>query len=289
MRASIVGALIVLAVGGCSNDGDHDPPGEGTGRRDHVVDGGGPGDSATSDDLTLSPGRPSGTVLTGTAPLAVAGDTPVSTHVERLSGGALRVVPGPSRTLPTAVSFPDYVAAGRYPRAVLRVTPTSGGALSPGAADFEYGAVFRLDASSSGRLDDNGDNVFQRGLSGDSSMLKLEVDHGRPACKIHGDQGVVVVRSGLRITRGRWYDVRCSRVGTTVTVRTAPYGSGEPVLRSTSRATGTITFAPDRPASVGGKLTRSGDIVAQASDQFNGAIAKVWIRRPPTTAQADPG
>jgi hypothetical protein len=222
----------------------------------------------------------SSTKVASSAQFTVTGDTAVDISLAQLSGGSATFVDGPSDALPSAVQFPPYVAAGTYPRAVVRVSPSSGAGLDPGASDFEYGAVFRLDKTSDGRKIDNGDNLFQRGLSSESSMFKLQVDHGHPGCKVSGSSGHAVVTSPVSVVRDAWYVAVCSRVGSVLSVSIRPYGSDEaPVKTVLRRSTGTLTFGTDRPATIGGKVTASGDVVAGATDQFNGAVAQVWTGR----------
>jgi hypothetical protein len=240
--------------------------------------------AAAAANLTAVAKGTSGTPVTSAAQFTVTGNSPVGIGVSTVSGGGAELTAGPGGSLPTAVQFPAYVASGAYPRAVVRVTPSSGTALDPGTADFSYGAVVRLDATSAGRSDDNGDNAFQRGLWNESSMFKLEFDDARPACTVHGSTGRVVLRAATRITRGKWYRVTCSRTGGTVSVAVTPVGAGyasaTPARTSASGATGNVAFSGTRPASVGGKLTTSGAIDTAASDQFNGAVAEVWVSRP---------
>jgi hypothetical protein len=233
-----------------------------------------------SPSLTLTAAGTTSTTVTNGEQFTASGDTSVAISVAQLSGGRAALVDGPDGTLPRAVQFPPYVAAGTYPRAVVRLSPSSGAALDPGSADFEYGAVFRLDTVSDGRSIDNGDNVFQRGLSSEPSMFKLQVDHGHPSCKVAGSGGAVVVTSPVAITPNSWYQAVCSRVGSTVTVSVRPYLSQQqPVTTVGRRLTGTLTFGASRPATIGGKVTASGAVVAGATDQFNGAVAQVWTRR----------
>jgi hypothetical protein len=52
--------------------------------------------------------------------------------------------------------------------------------------DFRFGAAFRLDAVSQGSRADNGDNLVQRGLSGDPAQYKLQLDGRVPACRVQG-------------------------------------------------------------------------------------------------------
>jgi hypothetical protein len=239
-----------------------------------------PAQAATASLAVVAKGSP-GTTVTGASQFTVTGNSTVGVGVATVSGGHARLVAGPGGDLPAAVQFPAYVASGTYPRAVVRLTPSSGTALNPGTGDFTFGAVVRLDGTSSARSDDNGDNAFQRGLYDESSQFKLEFDAGRPACSVLGSAGRVIVRSGAGIAPGAWYQVTCSRTGGSVSMTVARVGSSTAAATRTSRtgATGNVTFAGSRPASVGGKLTPSGAVDTSASDQFNGAIAKVWVSR----------
>jgi len=236
--------------------------------------------SAATRLLTLNAVGAPLTLVSGSSQLAATGGTTVRIAMARLSGGNAVVVAGPSATLPRALQFPPYVASGVYPRAVVEVTPVSGSGLTPGASNFRYGAVFRLGRTSSGRAIDNGDNVFQRGLSSEGSMFKLDVDHGRPSCKVNGTAGPALVRSGVVVRRGAWYKAWCSRVGSTLSIEVKPYGSAAlPHRNVVSGSTGTIAFAANRPATIGGKASAVGTMVEAATDQLNGAVAQVWTSR----------
>ncbi len=234
--------------------------------------------AATSGSLLLRATGTTGPVVTGAGQFAVDGDTTVNISVARLSGGNTTIVAGPGSALPRAVKFPAYVSSGTYPRAVVSLTPTSGAALSPGSSNFVYGAVFRLDAKSSGRTADNGDNLFQRGLYSNSSQLKLQVDSGYPSCLVKGSSGQVYVKSSTKLAADRWYRTTCSRVGSRLTVQVAPYG-GTATSKSVTGSAGTLTFASTVRASIGGKLTSTGAVVSGSTDQFNGAVASAWIER----------
>ena len=190
--------------------------------------------AATTSSLALRATGTTGTIVTGADQFAVDGDTAVNISVAGVSGGHATVVAGPDSALPSAVKFPSYVSSGTYPRAVVRLTPTSGDALSPGSSDFAYGAVFRLDARSSGRSIDNGNNLFQRGLYSDSSQFKLQADGGYPSCLVRGSSGRVFVASSTKVTPDKWYRVTCSRVGSRVTVQVTPYGGGATVSKVVS-------------------------------------------------------
>ena len=220
-----------------------------------------------------------GTVVTGASQFTVTGDTTLSMSVAQISGGQAHVVAGPGGSLPSAIKFPAYVSSGTYPRAVVRATPTSGEALDPGYADFEFGAVMRLNAVSSGRTEDNGDNVFQRGLFNEPSMFKLQLDGGRPSCFVRGASGLATVRSSVSVARGSWYTVRCSRAGGQLSIDVTAWGSSTKVRTSVWQASGNVSFPSSRAASIGGKLDSLGEIVSGASDQMNGAVAQVWSNR----------
>lgn len=220
-----------------------------------------------------------GTIVTGADQFSVTGDTPLSMSVATYAGGQARVVDGPGGAFPSAVQFPGYVASGTYPRAVVRATPTSGQALSPGYADFQFGAVMNLDPVSAGRTDDNGDNVFQRGLFSEPSMFKLQLDGGRPGCFVRGESGLAAVLSSVTVARGFWYTVSCSRAGGQLSIDVTRWGSSTQVRTSVWQTSGNVTFPSSRAASIGGKLNTSNQIVYGASDQMNGAVAKVWSKR----------
>lgn len=235
--------------------------------------------AVTTPGTTQTARGSTGTPVTGAGQLASSGDTAVGISVAQLSGGQALVAAGPGGALPSAVQFPAYVATGTYPRAVVRVAPTSGAGLDPGSSSFEFGAVLRLDRVSSGRSLDNGDNVFQRGLSSDASMFKLELDSGRPSCKVRGASGELTVRSATTVARGGWYTVRCSRTASQVAVEVSGYGSTTTTRTVGNGTTGALTFRAGQAASIGGKLNASGAIVGSATDQLNGAVAQVWTRR----------
>lgn len=236
--------------------------------------------AATADSATLRATGPQGTVVTGADQVTLGGDTEVQVDVAELDGGHVKVAAGPDQALPRAWDFPAYLGTGTYPRAVMSVRPTSGDGLSPGAADFRFGAVFRLDRTSSGRTADNGDNIFQRGRYSEPSLFKLQVDHGFPSCQVKGSGGSVMVQSSVKVTPDAWYSATCSRVGSAVTIAVTPYAGAGPTVRDQEIGrTGTLSFSSARMASVGGKLASSGVAVSPSSDQLNGAVAEVSVRR----------
>lgn len=238
----------------------------------------GPAGAATAAEVNLTGKGPKGTPVTGVAQIAVTGGTEVDVDVSTVSGGEAVVARGPGEGLSRSVRFPRYVDSGSYPRAVLEVEPESGGAFDPGADDFSFGAVLKLAPRSDGRAEDDGDNVFQRGLYADAAQFKLQIDGGRPSCLVKGNAGRVKV-TGPKIDRGTWYTISCARKGSALVVKTARYdGTGGTDRHIATGSTGKLSFSSSTPASVGGKLDGSGKVVAGSSDQFNGRVAEVWLR-----------
>jgi hypothetical protein len=232
----------------------------------------------TAHSATLHATGAIGTVVTGEGQVAVDGDTAVDVSVADDEGGQVRVVDGPSSSLPRAWQFPTYQADGAYPRAAVGLSPTDGDAFSPGGSDFSYGSVFRLDAASSGRSSDNGDNIFQRGRYSEPAMFKLQVDHGYPSCMVKGSTGRASVKSSVKVDPDAWYAATCSRVGSTLTIAVTAYG-GDTVTDRADGDAGSVTFPDSLPASIGGKLNSSSLALANGSDQLNGAVAQVSISR----------
>lgn len=213
----------------------------------------------------------------GDALATQVGALDVSTSISRLAGGEVLVEgSGDDRVW----RFPVYrEAPGRYPRAAIRVVPEPR-SLVPGRAEFAFGADVALDPSSGGRAADNGDNVVQRGLSSDPSFFKLEVDERRPACTVRGDGGEIVLRAKDPLYVDVMYRLECRRDGDRVTLRVSEILPDRLVLREQSRARGQMgSVEPPEATSVaiGGKLSRAGELIRSASDQFNGTLANVWV------------
>ncbi len=163
---------------------------------------------------------------------------PVTVGIVSRSGGTIVVAKG--REGEPVLDMPGLSEGKDPPRAVVRVTAraSSEDALAPGEASFSVGADFRKDRESSGTEVDNGDNFIQRGLASDPGQFKIEVDRGRPACKIMGSEGSVEGKADRKVSSGRWYRVRCSRSEDTVTldlIEFAPYGR---VVDSSAQAKG---------------------------------------------------
>lgn len=205
-----------------------------------------------------------------------SGSANVRLDVTTLEGGELRTQHVDGRR---AARFPSYVSSGTYPRAAVTVrTPLDAqDRLQPGTMDFTLRAHFRLDPVTAGRTDDNGDNLLQRGLASDAAQYKLELNHSRPACRVEGSEGVLEAQSTTELEPETWYEVTCSRQDDSLRLEVI---GPEPVENVTtiSGPVGNILFDRSVPLSVGGKVTRQGELVRSATDQFNGSISSVELR-----------
>ena len=193
-------------------------------------------------------------------------------ETEGINGGELRPIAGPDGQ---ALRFPAFDSSSRPARAVL-VLPADDTALDPGVRDFELGVDFMLDAESEGANDD-GNNLVQRGLSADPVQYKLQVDHGAASCRVVGDQGEVTVTSQVTTEPRTWYRLSCSRAGDEV--RLVLRSEEGEVLDEVTRnvRTGSLTFDPAVPLTMGGKVGADGSVVEDNSDQLNGALDNVFV------------
>lgn len=164
---------------------------------------------------------------------------------------------------------------------MVRITHTagSGDPLAPGSNDFTFSIYFKKDATSSGTKVDDGDNLMQRGLYTDPAQYKLQVDDGKPSCVIRGDQGRVIVRSGLTVDPSLWYKAQCTKSGETTTLTLKEYrpdGTTRLVTARNSGVTGSLVWPRrETPISIGGKLAADGQVIRSTTDQFNG-----WVTHP---------
>lgn len=180
-----------------------------------------------------------------------------------------------------AGDYPAYSGKADGPRAVVAmVNTTTTDAMTPRAKGFFFGADVNNDAVSTGSSYDNGNNVFQRGLYGDRAQYKIQIDHGYAMCRVKGDQGSIALTSKFLMPAGEWFRVRCFRkvlsTGDQVRLEVTPVnadGTLGTVVRSKSgiKKVGRMTFLPETPVSIGGKLISATQIHG-ASDQFNGLI-----------------
>jgi hypothetical protein len=174
-----------------------------------------------------------------------------------------------------AARFPAASSSSK-PRAILTVEPDgSGDPLNPGSADFSFGADFNVDDVSTG-LQDNGDNIMEKGLFADRGQWKLQVDHGLVSCRVKGNQNSVVVKIYPTVVPGAWYRAGCARQGNTITATVQRLGTARVYSSSATRSLGVVDTS-GYPMSIGGKARQNGSAVSGNSDQFNGAIDNVYF------------
>lgn len=205
-----------------------------------------------------------------------SGTAAIKSSVSTLRGGRVRL----ARSLHGgAAGFPAYAEEQAAAAAILVTATGREDVLSPGTADFSFGADFTLDAVSDGSDSDNGDNLVQRGLSADPVQYKIQIDRGVPSCRIAGAAGAVLVKLPEPVQRNRWYRVRCSRSGSEVklALHDLERPSAEAVTATTQGRTGAIAMTGGMrvPMSIGAKVLLDGSIPASSTDQFNGRVDNV--------------
>ncbi len=212
--------------------------------------------------------------------IAQRGTADVTVSWSRIDNGRAEPVAGPEGTL--AWDMPAFTTATSYPRAAMVVRNASDqDSFSPGTQDFTWGADFQLDAVSTAHTGpDNGDNLLQRGLWGQSAEYKAEVDLRRASCAVHGTEGTLLVRANMNAQPGTWYRMRCYRGpdGLTVTVRELLDDGWGPITKArVSGPVGVVEYPASMPISIGGKVAPDGALIKNATDQFNGSIANLVI------------
>jgi hypothetical protein len=217
------------------------------------------------------------------APLSAAqieaqgpGDPEVT--VVRAHGGELRAEPGYDGT--PVLRFPAYEAKSQAPTAILSLRSQDSDWMQPRADQLVFGADLTIDAISDGTDNDNGDNVVQRGLFGAAAQFKLQVDHRRPSCLVHGDMGMVLTKSSVSLDPGSWYRVTCRRTGDEVEIAVSRLDDGSPVDTEVDHARGeigSVTFPSGTFLSIGGKLGPDGGPVKDATDQYDGRLSRVHV------------
>lgn len=209
-----------------------------------------------------------------------AGTWELESRVVTLNGGRVRRDLGVDGGF--AARFPAVQVGSTHPQAAAIIIRPIGDEplLNPGTRDFRFGADFRLDQVSDDGAADNGDNLVQWGLFSDAAQYKVQIDHGRPSCRIAGDAGEAVVKAEESIVPGRWYRVSCERRSGRVLLelQELEHSSSELSVWSVEAATGDLGEAsPDQAMSVGGKISAAGRITASSTDQFNGAVDNVLL------------
>ncbi len=244
---------------------------------------------ATSSDSGASPAA----MEDGTTVLQLDFDDGVvgETMTPVTSGGTARVsaeVVTTGSGSAVATNVPDGVglrlpafAEGRQDFAVVRVLPAGDDtSLDPGSRDFGFGADVLLDDVTGGAPSDNGDNLLQRGLFDDGGQFKIQLDHGRPSCRLAGTDGDLLVTLDQPLGAEEWHRIWCTRTGDELRLSVSavtPAGLGAERVATASGPLGSIDLAPTTPLSVGGKLAADGQIVVSSSDQLNGIVDRVVV------------
>lgn len=245
------------------------------------------GEPAAHDDGAVPQPAPGAALVTydpqvGEPVTGLSSPFPVTVDVVSRDGGAIVTARDPWGE--TVLRFPAFSESVPPGRAVLSLRPDphqSPDPLSPGVDDFFFGADFAVDLRSHGTDVDSGNNLLQRGLASDPSHFKLEVDARRPACRVHGPDGKVELRTRTRLQAGTWYRARCSRTGATVQLDVWKLDASQPILVEQVRRvslTGDLQWAPGTPASVGGKLAANGDMIRSQTDQYNGLMSNLVLQ-----------
>lgn len=282
---AVVGVLLGGLLGGCTDAGAGSGP-SGTGEDGAAASvAANPAEASTGhvDEeapprsvwLTFEDLQPGDLV---TAPVN-GGDLPVTVDVVSLGGGEVRGERGPRRG---AARLPAWDADDPA-YAILRARGTGpDDVLSPGEADFVFGADFTLDDVSSGTPADNGDNLVQRGLFEGPAQYKLQVDHHELSCRVAGMAGDVITDVPVRVRPGTWYRARCLRQGDDVTLMIAEVlpgrELGEWTTATDSGPIGPVDMPRPTPMSVGGKLALDGSLYPGSTDQLNGVVDRVVYR-----------
>ncbi|MGK5680532.1 LamG-like jellyroll fold domain-containing protein [Actinoplanes sp. URMC 104] len=185
-------------------------------------------------------------------------------HTLRVISGHGGVVRRVAHGEGSALLFPPRCTQRTCPHVALQTPSTAD--LNPGARDFSFGADVLLSPTQTSK----GQNVVQKGYSTTGSQWKLQIDGaaGRPSCVLVGDgqRRIRVATSVVSVADGRWHRLRCSRIGSRLSV----YVDG--LLRGWIAVPPGLPITNDRPLSIGGKGAYADN------DQFNGALDNVWVQ-----------
>lgn len=193
-------------------------------------------------------------------------------RVESVHGGELALIPHNGGK---AARFPGFSEEDEPEGLALVLTGDADAIPDPGPRDFAFGADVLM-YSDEASEEDNGDNVMQRGLAADSSQYKLQVDHGVPSCVVAGSDGRLLVK-GPRLVTDTWYALECARIGDQLALTITNQRDSAVVAKSVGGPIGNVSLEPDRPLSIGRKVTAWGEPVMNQPDQFNGALDSVWV------------
>jgi hypothetical protein len=127
----------------------------------------------------------------------------------------------------------------------------------PARREFTFGARVRVAASQTTR----NMNIMQKGYyKQPGGQWKLQLDQGKPSCRVRGDAGSLLVRSDTSVTDGAWHRLVCVRTNAGLSLRV----DGTQVA-SASGSTGKV--ANSSVIRIGAKKLGSGRV-----DQFHGRL-----------------
>ena len=214
-------------------------------------------------------------------PLATTAAERVS--VRSLEAGGGQAVQVQSGNGTSALRFPAYSPGTQAPRLVLVVKPVGAtDLLNPEGNDLSFGADLRLNDLSSGKGDDNGDNILQRGLFSDANQYKLQVDQRVPSCTVKSGEARLFVKFDQGLGEG-WFRVRCDYQEGSLTLSVSKILTNQVQRlgdRTKSMSIGLLAFSGSTPVTIGGKIGSNGELVLHESDQFNGELDNVFVDIP---------
>ena len=228
-----------------------------------------------------------GSVITTPALFGTAAAGLGSTIVAE-GGGQAVTGPNASSSSGKAMRLPVYAVLNRpnTPLAVMSIAnSTTTEAINIGTQTFSWQADFSQDTNLGADTQD-GDNLFQRGLAGETSQWKLSVDAHKIGCFLRVN-GVGVQTPSVTISDQSWYRAVCKRQNTSATTATLKLtvqkwnGAAWTAVASPAAvggAFGALAFPVSRRMSVGGKLKSSDGTLHAQPDQFNGSIDNVQLR-----------
>jgi hypothetical protein len=203
--------------------------------------------------------------------------------VRSLEAGGGQAVQVQSGNGTSALRFPPYSAERQAPRLVLVIKPVGAtDLLNPEGNDLSFGADLRLNDLSSGKGDDNGDNVLQRGLFSDANQYKLQVDKRVPSCTVKSGEARLFVKFDHGLDEG-WFRVRCDYEAGSLTLSVSKILTDnvqELGDKTKSMSIGSLDFSGSTPVTIGGKIGSNGELVLHQSDQFSGELDNVFVDIP---------
>lgn len=210
---------------------------------------------------------------------AKLGVTKPGVVVESLVAGGAKTTYGAGAS-GAGLVLPTHAQTKAGQRMILVMRPVSSAdPLNPGSRSFDFGADIKLESRSGDNAGDNGDNVLQRGLYGDYSQFKLQVDKRVPSCTVKSGPTRLFVKSKVKLGNG-WHRVGCSYRSGKLSLSVAGITGTTVAAAKVTTVAGTVkplSFGLKTPVSVGGKFGANGKIVISNPDQFNGVLDNIYL------------